>query len=438
VKPSDLAMITRVMGPVVREFTAKAVTEAVAAVNEQHAERYAAFELRILELETRPPVEGPAGLPGQKGETGSGIASLMVSAEGRLVAHLTDGRSLDAGPVPKGEDGAQGMSIMGPQGEPGKDAPEPDMDAIVTRVLALVPQPERGEKGERGEPGLHGKDGDTGLQGDPGKDATPPDVDAIVTRVLALVPPPVKGEKGEPGQDGRAGKDVDMKLLHEFIRGLVTKSFDALPRVTDGRNGENGTSVTVEDVAPLIVREIEQRISAIPVAKDGLGFTGAVVNQEGHLVLTLSNGEQQNVGPVVGKSGSPGRDGKDAIGTPGIDGVDGLGFDDIQVAHDGERSFEIKFVRGDRVKSCGTFTIPAQIDRGVYQAGKTYERGDGATWDGHFWIAQTKTHEPPGEGSSAWRLAVRRGKQGREGKQGPSGKDGRDLTSIDPATGRKW
>jgi hypothetical protein len=56
------------------------------------------------------------------------------------------------------------------------------------------------------------------------------------------------------------------------------------------------------------------------------------------------------------------------------------------------------------------------IDAGVFEPGRTYARGDGTTWDGHYWIAQVETSEPPGEGCRSWRLAVRRGKVGREGK----------------------
>jgi collagen type III alpha len=58
------------------------------------------------------------------------------------------------------------------------------------------------------------------------------------------------------------------------------------------------------------------------------------------------------------------------------------------------------------------------IDAGVWIEGTVYPKDAGTTWDGHYWIAQTQTSEQPGV-SSAWRMAVRRGKQGREGKPGP-------------------
>jgi Tfp pilus assembly major pilin PilA len=97
VTPADIAILTGVMGPIVREFTAKAVSEAVAPVLARNAE----LELRVLELETVPRVAmtGEVGPQGAKGDPGPSISTLTITAEGRLLAHLTDGRSLDAGPV---------------------------------------------------------------------------------------------------------------------------------------------------------------------------------------------------------------------------------------------------------------------------------------------------------------------------------------------------
>lgn len=75
---------------------------------------------------------------------------------------------------------------------------------------------------------------------------------------------------------------------------------------------------------------------------------------------------------------------------------------------------------------------------GNWEAGTTYPKAAGVRWDGHYWWALKQTHEQPGEGSTAWAIVVSRGKQGREGKQGKDGSPGRDLTQIDPSTGRKW
>jgi collagen type III alpha len=102
---------------------------------------------------------------------------------------------------------------------------------------------------------------------------------------------------------------------------------------------------------------------------------------------------------------------------------------------DEAKGWIFRLANGDRVKE-RELSIP--FDSKAWQAGTVYPKGAGVTWDGGYWIAQTKTHEQPGEGSPDWRLAVRRGKQGREGKQGKDGSPGKDLTQFDPATGRKW
>jgi hypothetical protein len=115
--------------------------------------------------------------------------------------------------------------------------------------------------------------------------------------------------------------------------------------------------------------------------------------------------------PVAGPAGAPGRD--------GVNGADGLGFDDIVFEHDGERTITAKGVRGDRMKALGTFVVPVDIYRGVFIEGKTYERGDGVTWGGSEWHCHETTTSKPGEGSKAWTLKVKRGRDGKDGKDAP-------------------
>lgn len=122
-----------------------------------------------------------------------------------------------------------------------------------------------------------------------------------------------------------------------------------------------------------------------------------------------------------GRDGAPGTDGKD--GAPGQDGKDGLGFDDINVEFDGERSFKLIFTRGELRKEFGAFKLPVVVDRGVWKDG-AFERGDGVTWGGSFWIAQKNTETKPDTPGSDWRLAVKRGRDGKDGKPGERGAPG--------------
>lgn len=159
-------------------------------------------------------------------------------------------------------------------------------------------------------------------------------------------------------------------------------------------------------------------------------------------------GPQGKEGPQGrdGRDGQPGRDGKDgADGSPGEkgadgrdgadgkDGSDGLGFDDLEVVHDGERTFTLRFARGDQVREFA-FALPVVIDRGVHRTAGEYARGDAVTFGGSLWIAQKDAPaDKPGQGDG-WRLAVKKGRDGRDGKDGERGPEGKAAKAF-PAHG---
>jgi hypothetical protein len=165
--------------------------------------------------------------------------------------------------------------------------------------------------------------------------------------------------------------------------------------------------------------------------------------------------EQVRVGACPGRDGlpgspgTPGRDGRD--GGPGNDGKDGLGFEDLTVSYDGDRTITLAFVREDRVRSFPV-ALPIVLDRGVWRDGQ-YVQGDAVTYAGALWIAQRQTTARPGEGpDNGWRLAVKAPRHGKsafdlarangyagterqwlaslKGERGPEGRPGRD--------GRNW
>ena len=227
------------------------------------------------------------------------------------------------------------------------------LDELRQSVDELKRQP--GPAGERGEKGDAGSPGEPGTPGPAG-------------------PRGEKGEAGSPGEPGAPGP--------------------AGPRGEKGDPGAEGRSVTVDDVRPILEAAItaaqldlerraqdllQRAIDRLPVPKDG----------------------------APGADGAPGRDGKD--------GADGLGLEDLAIEQEGERSFVLTARRGTVVRSA-RLTIPAVIDRGVYAIARSYEQGDGVTYGGDYWIA-TRTvaaAEAPGS-SDAWRLAVRKGRDGRRG-----------------------
>jgi hypothetical protein len=153
--------------------------------------------------------------------------------------------------------------------------------------------------------------------------------------------------------------------------------------------------------------------------------------------------------PQPGRDGQPGLPGRD--GAPGKDGADGLGFDDLQVAYDGQRKFTFRFIRGERVKEFD-FTVPMAIYREVFKEGAAYVTGDQVSFGGSIWHCLEPTTTKPGQGNPKWRLACKHGRDGRDGKsayevavdagfrgsesdwlktlKGPPGPPGKDLRHL--------
>lgn len=126
---------------------------------------------------------------------------------------------------------------------------------------------------------------------------------------------------------------------------------------------------------------------------------------------------QPGVPGVPGRDGAPGERGEKGLdGLPGRDGT----LEALQVEPVDERAYRLVRADGTAIPG-GLLRFAVVLDRGVYQAGRTYEKGDGVTFGGSFWIAQDATSEKPGDGATRWRLAV---KAGREGRAGTAGKDG--------------
>lgn len=53
--------------------------------------------------------------------------------------------------------------------------------------------------------------------------------------------------------------------------------------------------------------------------------------------------------------------------------------------------------------------------QGVFVDGKSYELGDVTTWAGSTWHCNEATESKPGDGSKAWTLMVKRGRDGKDG-----------------------
>lgn len=217
--------------------------------------------------------------------------------------------------------------------------------------------------------------------------------DAAMHKALDAIPAPV----GPP-------ETPELPDFAAMVSEAVEAAVKAIPRPQDGKDG---ASVTVDDVMPALEKRVEDFLAAIPMPKDGrdgAGIADLLLDINGHLIATMTDGRVKALGRVVGKDGEPGRDGID-----GKDGADGLGFEDLTFDTDEHGRVVAKFQRGDLVKS---IRLPGIVDRGPYRFDEVYEKGDAVTYGGSLWIAQEDTSEKP-EGGAAWRLAVRKGRDGR-------------------------
>lgn len=221
---------------------------------------------------------------------------------------------------------------------------------LIARIAELEKrQPERGTDGKDGQDGADGKDGADGRDADPVSEAQ---IAAAVERYLTANPPPA----GKDGADGADGKDGE--------------------KGADGADGRDGA--------------------------DGVGLAGAMIDRDGALNVTLTNGEVRSLGPVVGRDGINGERGE-----AGFSLTD---FDTDWRPED--KTLVLRWDTGENSYSHELF-VPYVRDVGVWSEGRSYFKGDGVTWAGSFWIAQDDTSDKPDIGKG-WRLAVKRGRDGKD------------------------
>lgn len=248
-------------------------------------------------------------------------------------------------------------------------------------------------------------------KGEPGKDAPPPDLDVLADLVvsklldsprlltlvdLATADAVSKHFEANPVQHG---KDADP----EQVRALVADAVAALPPPKDG---QDAPAVTDEQIAA----QVAKHLAANPpqAGADGIGLAGALIDRTGALVITTTKGEAVNLGQVVGNDGKDGRD--------------GLSFDSAAGHYDAERGYVLTLADGDRKAE---FVLPYMVHRGFWREGMGTKEGQSVTHDGALWIAKrANASKPCMENADDWYLAARKGRDGKDGKsvkvpQGP-------------------
>lgn len=177
--------------------------------------------------------------------------------------------------------------------------------------------------------------------------------------------------------------------------------------------------MTQQELGDLLTMTLTETLAPIRTSllllDDRLRVAGAVsASTESRLrdIEVLVSGVRERLAVLETRApvpGPPGQDGKD-----GKDGLDGLGFEDLSVEFDGDRTILLAFARPGRETTRFPLTLPFQRYQGVYQAGRSYVEGDTVTYGGSLWHCGTATTARPGDGVTGWQLAVKRGQDGRD------------------------
>lgn len=202
---------------------------------------------------------------------------------------------------------------------------------------------------------------------------------------------------------------------------------------------QDGVSVTVDDVRPLVEDLVGKALAALPVAEKGkdadmealrshLGelvkgiqpvaplpvpsveeIAGTFERRFSDLTLAWERQARDTFDKAADRMPKP-KDGRDAINLEDFD---------LTLAED-SRTVTVKMQAGETVIE-KSVKIAAVIDSGIFKHEGTYEKGDGVSYGGSFWIAKCDSPKGvPGSGETDWRCAVKAGRPGKDLRENAS------------------
>jgi len=260
------------------------------------------------------------------------------------------------------------------------------------------------------------------------KEATAPLLDRIgqLEKQLAAIVVPSAAD---------AAALVDVAALSKSAAALVPKA-------------EDGKSVTIDDVRPLVEELVSKAVAALPAPENGKDADMDVLKSHvGELVKAVQPAAPLPVPSVEEIAGTferrfsdltlswerQARDtfekAADRMPKP-KDGQDALSLEnfDMALGEDG-RTVTVKMQAGETVIE-KSVKIAAVIDRDIFKSDGAYEKGDGVSYGGSFWIAKCDAPKGvPGSGETDWRCAVKKGRDGKDLRE--------NASTFDPAKGVK-
>lgn len=226
------------------------------------------------------------------------------------------------------------------------------------------------------------------------------DLEALAKSAAALIEKP---------QDGKSVSFEDDVL--PVLKTLVRDAVEALPKPENGRDVD---MVEVKSHLAELVKGIEP---PAPLPAPTVEEVAATFERRfSDLTLSWERQARDTFEKAADRMPKP-KDGRDAVELENFD---------LTLAEDG-RTITVKMQAGETVIE-KSVKIAAVIDKGTYKHEGRYEKGDGTSYGGSFWIAKCDNPQGvPGSGETDWRCAV---------KAGRPGKDLRDNASkVDPAKG---
>jgi hypothetical protein len=203
-------------------------------------------------------------------------------------------------------------------------------------------------------------------------------------------------------------------IVNEATAPLVKRIEELEARQRDNGDPAAPVEIDVSDVVKellssdgikqLVGLEVESFLTENPPAagKDGAGIADLLIDRDGNLVATFTDGRMKSLGVVVGKDGAPGRDGADLT--------------EIGMDFDGERTVTIKGRTGEVTKR-----LPVPLWRGYWSPDVVVEKADILTHNGTAYIAivdNPKCEPGVGKYDHEWKVFTRKGRDGKDGRNG--------------------
>lgn len=256
-----------------------------------------------------------------------------------------------------------------------------DGDMLITVIVADV-------KGDKGDQGDKGDNGDTGVGvksvviNENGNLIITLTDDTVIDLGKVTGDKGSQGDKGDQGETGATGVGVKSVTIDENGDLIITLTDDTVHNAgkvigdkgEQGNQGDKGDkgdkgdtgigvkSVTIDEDGNLIITLTDDTVHNAGKVNasngengrngaDGVGVKDAVVDENGNLIITLTDGTVYNLGNVTGAKGDKGDAGKDGQdgqnGQDGSNGSNGLNGTGIQSAHiDADGNLIITFTDG--------------------------------------------------------------------------------------------